>query len=94
MGKRGGSKIQRKEAKGIAGKLEADIEEGKGDHDTAYVRVDGKIVAFFGIRRGRKSGHFHIPKQIHVSETQAMKLHSCKMSFDEWVAELQEKNLL
>ena len=94
MGKRGGSKIQRREAQGIAKKLQADVELGKGDHDTAYVRVDGRIVASFGIRRGRKSGHFHIPKQIRVSETQAMRLASCVMSFDEYVAILQKKRLL
>ncbi len=94
MGKRGGSKIQRRKAQEIAKKLQADVEVGKGDHDTAYVRVGGRIVASFGIRRGRKSGHFHIPKQIRVSETQAMRLASCAVSFDEWVAVWQEKGLL
>ena len=94
MARRGGSKIQRREAQGIAAKLEANVESGKGDHATAYVRVDGRIVATFGIRRGRRSGHFHIPKQIRVSETQAMRLASCAMSFDEWVAVWQEKGLL
>ena len=94
MARRGGSKIQRREAQGIAAKLEADMELGKGDHDTAYVRVDGRIVASFGIRRGRKSGHFHIPKQIRVSETQAMRLASCTMTYDDYVDLLRGKNLL
>ncbi len=94
MARRDGSKIQRREAQRIAAKLEADVELGKGDHDTAYVRVDGRIVASFGIRRGRRSKHFHIPKRIRVSETQAMRLASCSMTYDEYVGVLREKNLL
>ena len=94
MGRRGGSKIQRRAAREIAEKLEADVELGKGDHDTAYVRVDGRIVASFGIRRARKSGHFHIPRQNYVSETQAMRLASCEMTYDDYVDVLRKKNLL
>jgi len=91
LGRRGISKILRKEAEEIAKKLKAVVKPG-GSHDIATVWADGKLIGHFGISRSRKAGHNHIPSQIYVSQTKALKLAKCTMSYDEYVDELRQNN--
>ena len=93
MGRHGISKILKKEAEQIAKKLEAIVETG-GNHDIASVWAGGKLIGTFGIRRSRKAGHPYIPRQIYVSETEALRLASCTMTYDDYVDVLRGKNLL
>ncbi len=93
MGRRGKSKILKKQAEEIAKKLRAVVESGS-KHDIAIVWADGRLIGTFGISRSRKAGHIHIPSQIYVSETDALRLASCAMEYDDYVDVLREKNLL
>jgi hypothetical protein len=79
LGRKDGSKIGSKEAFIIAGKLDASCVE-KSKHTVAFVVFNGIEFAQFGIRRGSKSGHPYIPKQLHISETEAMAMASCAMT--------------
>ena len=77
----------------IAKKLRAIVESGS-KHDIASVWANGKLIGTFGIRRSRKAGHPYIPSQIYVSEIEALRLASCKMTYGDYVDVLREKNLL
>lgn len=90
MGKRGGSRIDGGMAKLIAKKLEADI-EAKKEHDIAYISYNGEEFAHFGIRRGSHSDHPYIPKQLHISETEAVQMGSCLLSKDEYFKKMMAK---
>jgi hypothetical protein len=83
LGRRRQSRILRREAEAIAHKLGANIQSGS-KHDRAAVRYKGVLVATFGISRGRKQGHPHIPKQLFVSETQAIELATCSISSEDY----------
>lgn len=88
--------ITRELADKIVKKLGAQVEaRPRKAHDLAHVRVDGKIVALFGLRRGssKEAGHDHIPDALHVSPRDAKLLGQCPMSRDEWVEKLRAKGL-
>lgn len=93
MAKRGGSPLQKREAATIASKLNAVVAVG-GSHDIAKVYWKGYLVTQFGIRRGKKSRHGHIPHALFLSEFKTMALANCTMTTDEYFAELQKKNKL
>jgi hypothetical protein len=84
----GKSKIGPREARAIAQKLDAEIEKHTG-HDIAFIVFGGIEIARFGIRRGSNSGHRYIPKQLHISETEAMALSSCNMSKDAYFGKMK-----
>lgn len=80
-------------AEEIASKLEAKVEKKK-KHDFATVWYNGKTVATFGLRRGSKAKHGFIPREIGVSETAALKLANCTMTFDEYIEVARGKGRL
>ncbi len=63
----------------IAKKLGADITNGRA-HQNAIVTIGDTIVATFGIRHDRRSGHGHIPKRLHVNLRTALGLARCPIS--------------
>lgn len=67
----------------IANKLGADISEGRG-HKKAVVMIADTIVATFGIRHGKRSGHGHIPGKLHVNLRTALGLARCPISRAEY----------
>ncbi len=78
----------------IAAKLGAEIRSGR-THDMAIFRDQGKEIARFGIRRGRKDlGHDFIPRQLHMTARQAQTFVSCQLSKDEYLRILNDKDLL
>lgn len=83
------------DANAIAKKLKAEIVSGRR-HDIARIRIDGRNVIQFGIRRGsrRDLGHNFVAAQIHVSQNQAKALARCTISREEWIAILREKGLI
>lgn len=83
MSKKGGANLERREAVAIATKLKATIRNG-GKHDIAAIKLNGVLVANYGIRHDRKAQHSYISKQIHVSQAEAIKLANCTMSYDAW----------
>lgn len=93
MPRRGGSKLQRREADKIAAKLGADVKGGSA-HDHAMIRWEGVAVTSFGLRRGSKSKHGHIPGQLFISQSQTVSLASCTISKDEYFKILKDKGKL
>ena len=65
------------DAEAIARKLGAEIELKRASHAIAIVRINGKEVGRFGIRRGLNLGHDFIPKQIHVNMRLALNHSRC-----------------
>lgn len=74
-------------------KLQAEMREGS-NHMIAALWVDGFLIASFGIRRDRKSGHWHIPDQLHISERKALALADCTWSRDDLVIHLRERGFI
>ncbi len=66
------------DAEVIARKLQAEFKKKTRRHKIAIIRVNGKEVGRFGIRRGSGDlGHDYIPPQIHVSNQQAQGIAAC-----------------
>jgi hypothetical protein len=69
--------LMTKDAEAIAKKLDAEIQPKRTNHVIAIVRVNGKEVGRFGIRRGMDLGHDYIPRQIHINTRLALNLARC-----------------
>ena len=85
MVKKKGSKILKSEAEAIALKLQATIET-KTKHDVAKIYHGDNLIAHFGIRRGNDSPHSYIPRQLRISEKDALGLARCTVSRDQFLA--------
>jgi hypothetical protein len=86
--------ITKRNAFSIARKLEAEIKNGSR-HDIVIVRHGGQLVAQYGISRGSQDkNHNHIPRQLKVSNTQAIALVQCSLSKDGYFSILRDKGLL
>lgn len=73
------------DAEVIARKLQAEIKKKRKRHVVAIVRVNGKEVGRFGIRRGSGAlPHDYIPQQIHVTNQQAVEIKICTKSRPEY----------
>lgn len=86
--------LDRESALAIAKKLDAEVDTSRRRHDRAIVRFDGAVIARFGIRRDKRVGHGHIPKQIYVSLLQALELARCHLYRADYEMILREKGLL
>ena len=80
------------DAKAIARKLNATIVQ-KSKHEVAQFWHDGKLIGWFGIRRGN-IGHDYIPQQLNLSTRQCREFKICHMSLDEVVQVLKEKHII
>jgi hypothetical protein len=81
------------DAKAIAKKLNATIVQ-KSKHDIAQFWHEGKLIGWFGIRRGANGGHDFIPKQLNLSPHQCREFKICHMSLEEVVQVLKEKHII
>lgn len=93
MAKKGGSRLDKKDAQDIAKKLKAEVEKG-GSHNHALVKHAGVLVAKFGIRHDKQAKHGHIPPQLFVSENDAVGLARCTVSEAQWIAKMREKGII
>lgn len=91
MGK-GRSPLQGRQAEKIAKKLNAEIDR-KGPHIRAIIRHNGFTIAQFGWRHDKTAGNGHIPKQLNISERDALEIARCNKYWDDYVALLKDKNL-
>jgi hypothetical protein len=73
----------------IAKKLEAEIQR-KTKHDKVLFKHEGKLVAYYNLRRDKTAGHAYVPGQLYISETLAMRLASCTLSKAEYVKLLEQ----
>lgn len=89
----GRSKLVTRDAEAIAGKIASEVEERRG-HAIAKIRVGGRHICQFGIRRGTSVGHDYIPRQINVSMRQALELARCTMYRDDYERILAERGLI
>ena len=90
MARRGGSPLKRREALNIAQKLGAETKP-RTNHDLVLVRFEKRLVATFCIRRGTHSGHGHVPSQLFISESDAMRLAACTLSKDKYFRMIADK---
>ena len=88
--------ITKQMALDIARKLKANIDTTAKAHDLATVLHEGKVIAWFGIRRGSKRDlpHPYIPAQIHLGPHDTRRLAECHISREEWIAIMREKGLI
>jgi hypothetical protein len=84
--------LTKEHAEKIAAKLEAQIDRSRKAHDLAAVYYEGKVIAFFGIRRGsrKNAGHDHIPRSIYFSARKCLDLANCPVSKADWLASMKE----
>lgn len=79
----------------IAEKLGGQLNTRKKNrpHDLMKVFEKGKLIAHFGIRRGKKSlGHDHIPKDLRVSPHFCLQLADCTKSQEDWLNAIRNHN--
>ena len=82
-----------RDAESIARKLGADFKEKSRRHKIA-IRVKGKEVGRFGIRRGSGDlAHDYIPQQIHVSRAEAEDIAGCRLYLGDYEQILKKKQL-
>jgi hypothetical protein len=88
--------ITRELALKIVGKLDAEIVAGGKAHDIARVRDKGRVIAWFGIRRGSRKdlGHDHVPGNLYITPKQARLLGQCPMLKAEWLEIMAQKGKL
>src|SRR5262249_3071681 len=84
--------LTKEHAKKIAAKLGAQIDTSGKANDIAAVYHDGKVIAFFGIRRGSKkdAGHDHIPGSLYFSPNKCLGLANCPVSKADWLERMKE----
>lgn len=87
--------LTKDDAKAIAKKLKAEIDTSGAAHDLAQVWYNDKLIASFGIRRGRRNlGHDHIRHSLFISQRKAWELAKCPMSYEDWLERLEELDKL
>lgn len=87
--------FSKRDARKIANKLDADVEKTRSKHEFVKIRYDGKVVASYGIsRNSRDKGHDYIPRQLHISNTQAKGLSDCTFSKEDFFDVLREKGFI
>lgn len=88
--------LNRDDAEKIAKKLGAKFKKKTKAHDLWCVYSGKKVIARFGIRRGsnRDQGHDHIPRDIFETQHNAKMLALCPRSFEQWLANMDEKGKL
>jgi len=87
--------VTKQHAVKIAKKLEAKIRHDKA-HDLAEIFEGGKLIAWFGIRRGseKDQGHDHVQKDLYVNGHQARNLANCPLERKHWISIMKEKGKL
>ena len=79
------------DAETIARKLNAIIKPKSRRHKIAVIRLNGKEVGRFGIRRGSGDlGHDYVPRQIRVSNQQAQELADCTLYLADYALILRQ----
>ena len=77
----------------IVKKLKAKIDKKRRNHDRALVYHDEKLIADFGIRRGRKGlSHRHVPDELSCKVAFALKLATCKKTKEDWLKIAKESD--
>lgn len=88
----GKSRVLGAEAKAISRKL--DGEEKAGKHIKVAVRHEGVVVLDFGYRHDRRAPNGHLPGQLHLSETDTIRMARCQISKEEYFQILKDKGLI
>jgi hypothetical protein len=78
----------------IAKKLRAEVKKKAANHKLAIVRINGKEVGRFGIRRGSgELDHNFIQRQLHMSMRDTEEMAACRRELPDYVAILKDKGL-
>ena len=74
------AQISKRAAKDIAKKLGARFNRGRRKHLRVQISVDGQVCAAYGISHGLHNSNMHIPKQLGITLSDAIRLASCQLS--------------
>ena len=75
----------------IAKKLKAEFKRKSANHKIAIVKINGKQVGRFGIRRGSgELNHNYIHQQLRMSMRDAEEIASCQKALPDYVAILKD----
>jgi hypothetical protein len=78
----------------IARKLGATIKKKSRRHKIAVIRINGKEMGRFGIRRGSgEQNHNYIARQIHVSMREAEEISECSKYMPDYEVILRRQNI-
>ena len=78
----------------IARKLGAEVKKKTRRHIIAVIRINGKEIGRFGIRRGSgEQNHNYIARQIHVSMREAEEISACTKYLPDYETILREKGI-
>ena len=87
------SQITKKEAQGIAKKLEAKRTASR-KHERAEVYIDDQLWASFGYSHGKKNSNIQITQDLGISLTEARQLARCQLSRDWYFDRARERRKL
>ena len=74
----------------IAKKLKAEFKRKSANHKIAIVKINGKQVGRFGIRRGSgELDHNYIQQQLHMSMREAEEVAVCRKNLPDYIAILK-----
>lgn len=87
--------FNKKDAEAIAQKLNARI-IAKKRHDIAQFWYEGKLIVWYGIRRGSQANlsHDYIPQQLKITPHQCREFRICTMDLDALITSLKEKGII
>jgi hypothetical protein len=88
----GKSKVLKAEAQKISRKL-GGIETG-GAHMKVAVMYKGEMVLDFGYRHAKTAPNGHLPRALHLSESDTIKMARCHISKDEYFEMLKAKGII
>jgi len=78
----------------IARKLGAIVKKKSRRHKIAVIKINGKEMGRFGIRRGSgEQNHNYIARQIHVSMLEAEEISDCSKYLPDYEAILRRQNI-
>ena len=82
------------DAEAIAKKLDCASYEGRA-HKYYELFINDRLITRFGVRRAsREKGHWHLPRELHLTQKQCRDLSVCPLTKEEYLELLKEKGLL
>jgi hypothetical protein len=77
----------------IAKKLRAEFKRKATNHNIAIVKIDGKEVGRFGIRRGSGDLNYnYIQRQLHMSMRDAEEMAACRKELSDYIDILKDND--
>jgi hypothetical protein len=83
--------INQEDSLAIKDKLKAEVVPKK-DHDFVRFSHEGKLIFWFGVRRGSRAlPHPHVSRQMFLSQKECRLFRECTISVEEYIQILRSK---